>query len=213
MNLKIAHRGLSHNYKDNSRLAFEKAIEYNFDMIEVDVQMCKDGSIVVHHDIYYKNKYIQEYEPEELQNEGMLLLPEFLEIIKYEPIKVFFDLKGHEQVIVALLDGLKVANIVNYGNIYISSFNRRYLDLIGNYNLPIKKGFTTGTIFNEDDFVNLTIDIDFLCLHWTSLNRESITFCKQNNILVFSYTVDNNFVLEHMKKFDVDGVISNYFFE
>lgn len=41
MTLKIAHRGLSQGLKDNSKIAFEKAIEHNFDMIELDIQLCK----------------------------------------------------------------------------------------------------------------------------------------------------------------------------
>src|SRR5574342_77057 len=47
---KIAHRGASGSFPENTRLAFEKAIEARVDMIEFDCQLTKDGHIVVFHD-------------------------------------------------------------------------------------------------------------------------------------------------------------------
>ena len=47
---KIAHRGASGNYPENTRLAFEKAIAARADMIEVDCQLTQDGHVVVFHD-------------------------------------------------------------------------------------------------------------------------------------------------------------------
>jgi glycerophosphoryl diester phosphodiesterase len=47
---KIAHRGASGEYPENSRLAFEKAIEARADMIELDCQLTQDGHVVVFHD-------------------------------------------------------------------------------------------------------------------------------------------------------------------
>ncbi len=48
--VKIAHRGASGNFPENTRLAFEKAIEAQADMIEMDCQLTRDGHIVVFHD-------------------------------------------------------------------------------------------------------------------------------------------------------------------
>ena len=51
MDTKIAHRGLFNNrdIPENSMPAFRKAIEYGYG-IELDVQMTKDGKLVVFHD-------------------------------------------------------------------------------------------------------------------------------------------------------------------
>ncbi|KXZ18561.1 hypothetical protein AXI59_09790 [Bacillus nakamurai] len=46
----FAHRGASGHYPENTMLAFTKAIEAGADGIELDVQMTKDGRIVVIHD-------------------------------------------------------------------------------------------------------------------------------------------------------------------
>ena len=48
--LRIAHRGASGNFPENSRIAFEKAIEARVDMIELDCQLTSDGHIVIFHD-------------------------------------------------------------------------------------------------------------------------------------------------------------------
>jgi glycerophosphoryl diester phosphodiesterase len=48
--IKIAHRGASGLFPENTRAAFQKAIEVGADMIEMDCQLTLDGHIVVFHD-------------------------------------------------------------------------------------------------------------------------------------------------------------------
>lgn len=47
---KIAHRGASGRYPENTRIAFVKAMEAGADMIELDCQLTADGHVVVFHD-------------------------------------------------------------------------------------------------------------------------------------------------------------------
>ncbi|HYB20380.1 MAG TPA: glycerophosphodiester phosphodiesterase family protein, partial [Thermodesulfobacteriota bacterium] len=46
----IAHRGFSGAAPENTLAAFHQAIEAGSDMIELDIQLSKDGKIVVLHD-------------------------------------------------------------------------------------------------------------------------------------------------------------------
>jgi glycerophosphoryl diester phosphodiesterase len=48
--IRVAHRGASGNFPENTRIAFEKAIEAGADMIEFDCQQSRDGHLVVFHD-------------------------------------------------------------------------------------------------------------------------------------------------------------------
>lgn len=48
--LKIAHRGYSSSYPENTILAFEKALAAGADMIELDIHLSRDGRLVVIHD-------------------------------------------------------------------------------------------------------------------------------------------------------------------
>ena len=50
MTLNFAHRGFSGQFPENTMLAFEKAVEAGADGIELDVQLSKDGEVVVIHD-------------------------------------------------------------------------------------------------------------------------------------------------------------------
>ncbi len=48
--IRIAHRGASFDYPENTMLAFRRAIEMGTDYIELDVQVTRDGEIVIMHD-------------------------------------------------------------------------------------------------------------------------------------------------------------------
>jgi glycerophosphoryl diester phosphodiesterase len=48
--IKVAHRGASGSYPENTRIAFEKALEAGVDMIEMDCQLSRDGHVVICHD-------------------------------------------------------------------------------------------------------------------------------------------------------------------
>ena len=48
--LRIAHRGASGSFPENTRLAVEKALETRADMIELDCQLSSDGHVVIFHD-------------------------------------------------------------------------------------------------------------------------------------------------------------------
>jgi glycerophosphoryl diester phosphodiesterase len=48
--LAIAHRGHSIQYPENTRLAYEKAIAHGVEMIECDVNLSRDGVLVMMHD-------------------------------------------------------------------------------------------------------------------------------------------------------------------
>jgi glycerophosphoryl diester phosphodiesterase len=46
----IAHRGFSANYPENTLLAFEKALQAGADGIETDLQLSRDGEVILFHD-------------------------------------------------------------------------------------------------------------------------------------------------------------------
>lgn len=50
MTKNFAHRGFSGKYPENTMLAFEKAVEIGADGAELDVQLTKDGEVVIIHD-------------------------------------------------------------------------------------------------------------------------------------------------------------------
>lgn len=70
----VAHRGYSTIAPDNSMSSFQAAADFGADMIELDVQMSKDGYIMVYHDFSMeplggdKKEVIADFTYEELRN-------------------------------------------------------------------------------------------------------------------------------------------------
>ena len=101
---------------------------------------------------------------------------------------------------------------VHFPNIYISGFDRNHLKILKYYNLPYKLGFTCETNYTVEDLEYLSKSIDFICMHWTALNQDNITYLQKNNITVFSYSAKDYYILNYMKKYTLDGIISNFEF-
>lgn len=59
--LKIAHRGASGYYRENTMQAFHKALELGANAIELDARETLDGDIVIHHDPSVRGIYEKKY--------------------------------------------------------------------------------------------------------------------------------------------------------
>ncbi len=112
-----AHRGASSQYPENSRSAFEGAINLGANWIELDVQQTKDGQIIVMHDTNLKRTTgqdvnIWEMTYEDLQKleigswfsteftgEPIMLLSEVIELAEENNMRLNIELKptGHEE--------------------------------------------------------------------------------------------------------------------
>ena len=71
---------------------------------------------------------------------------------------------------------------------------------------------TDRTIIDVIAFTNLSKSIDFICMHWTALNQRNITYLQNKSLKVFSYTAKDYYILNYMKKYSLDGIISNFIF-
>ena len=92
--LQIAHRGYSFKYKDNNLKSFIEAINNNFDIIEMDLQLNKNNEIVIYHDLFYKEKLIRNLSNNKIKKYNILTLKDFFKSFDYINVKIIFDLKG-----------------------------------------------------------------------------------------------------------------------
>ncbi len=131
----VAHRGYMHAYPENTRISIEAALQLGADYVELDVQMCADGELVVIHDdttdrtaavavsvfdvtlselkkisVHFPDKFRIKYQPEMLVSlaEIMQLFSEFPDAIAMVEIKEeSIERWGLEKVMQELLQVLQ----------------------------------------------------------------------------------------------------------
>lgn len=211
---KIAHRGYSEYYGDNNILSFEKAIENNFDIIEMDIQLSKDKDIVLYHDTYIDNTYIKHINTHTLiDKHNIITIDHFFNNFNFNNVKINFDLKGNDILLTEkLIHCLKKYN-VNTSLIYISSFNRILLQKLihfkNDYNMFFNLGFISSNIFSISELTYLLQNMNFFVVDYSILDDKIIDFCHKNNIKVFTYTNKDIYTFDLIKRYNVDGIFSD----
>ena len=208
--LKIAHRGFSGKYGDNNLESFQAAIDNNFDMVELDIQMCKSGEIVVYHDRYIDNHLIINLPVNKIRAHNIITLETFFEHIKPSDTKIFLDIKDDYGICPILVDMLITKfTKKELENIFISSFHRDVMNQLKCMDLSSKLGFTTYNDFTILELKHLMKGLHYICIDWTVLNKERVGYLQSNGYMVFSCTCKNELILNHMKKFDLDGIVTD----
>ena len=208
---QIGHRGYPDKYGDNNMVSFLKAAEAGFDMIELDVQLCKTGEIVVFHDTWFNDKYILDTPYEDLAKYDMVLLEDVFQEFAHTRMMLFLDIKGTPDIVHPLVRLIDIwFSRGDMHRIYVSGFNRGFVADLLQYNLRINVGFTTENMFTLDQLDMLCDRMSYICLHWTALDADVIAHLHKKGILVFAYTCKDNFILNHMLDYDLDGIVANY---
>lgn len=155
----FAHRGFSRKYPENTILAFEKAIEVKSDGIEFDVQLTKDGQVVIIHDetidrtsngsgrvcdytynellkYDFSDKYVGEFGKMKIP-----LLREYFELVKNTNIITNIELKN---------------SVYDYENL-----EQKVYDIVVEYNLREKVIISS---FNHESMIRMkNIDSSIAC--------------------------------------------------
>jgi glycerophosphoryl diester phosphodiesterase len=203
----IAHRGYSLQFRDNSIEAIREAVHREYDGVEIDVQLCGTGELVLHHDVYIGNYFIGELSLQKLGDMGVCSLREvYDQIPEIRRTLLIIDIKGNDlSVVNALTEFYKTEPVQD---VFFCSFNRKIL-----YNLPkmFKRGSTFETTFHESEYERVTHDLQAVVLHWTCLDHDFISYCNTRDIKVYTYTHKEDKELEYMYRYGVDGIITNGF--
>ncbi len=208
--LEIAHRGYSETLTNNSLDAFKSAVKYNFDMIELDIQLCSSGEIIVFHDIFIKNKLVHSLSFNDLGeiSNDIITLNTFFENIDTSKIKIYLDLKGPVQLAHKLIQFF-INNNINLEPIYIASFNRKHLQILNESKLNLKLGFISDNAFMSNELDIMLKELHFFSINWIMLDNDTIQYCKNKNIKIFVYTMSCLDDWKHFKNLNVDGIITN----
>ncbi|MCR4673955.1 MAG: glycerophosphodiester phosphodiesterase [Lachnospiraceae bacterium] len=227
--LVLAHRGASGYAPENTMEAFKKAIELGADGFELDIQMTKDGEIVVIHDEKIDRTsdgkgWVKDYTLEELRrfnfNNHMAEYPhadiptmrEVFELVKPTNLVINIEIKTGivfypiEEKILALTKEMGMEDRVFY-----SSFNHYTATKIHELNPNTKVGFlyADGPIdmpsYGEKHGVN--------ALHPALYNLQYPGFveeCKKKGLKLHVWTVNEEEYVKMCVAAQVDSVITNY---
>lgn len=207
--LKIAHRGYWYNKKlQNTIESFKNAIEKKFNMIELDIQLCKSGEIVVYHDLYIENKFIKDIDLEDLPD-YVPTIDNVIQNINVKEIPLYLDLKGDTYLSNKLYNYLVPKHIDLLDNLYIASFNTYHLEIFKESPYNFKLGFITQNCLQYNELKPILKDLNFICVHWSMLNKDFVHNCNLLNVKVFTYTCKDDIIHNSIKEYDIDGIVSD----
>ncbi len=212
MTIKIAHRGYCGKSNANTLESIKDSIKYGFDMIELDVQLDRDNQIILYHDIHYKNKLIKDMSYAELVSNqpDVVTLSTVMRVIDYKNCKIYLDLKG-SNILASMLDLFFIENNINTTNIWLASFNLNHIHYLSNTTKKYNLGLITSNnyTFSLLSIITNQYSLSFIAFEWTMLNYNTVQFLQNMNISVFVYTISTYEQLEFIKKYHVDGIISD----
>ena len=208
--LQIAHRGYSKKFKENTWLAFSKAIEHDFDMIELDLHRTLDGVVIIYHITLLHGKPLVEMSLSEiLEKETVMLWTDFqLKMKDHTGMKVCVDIKTDD---CRLCDQI-IDTIPSIENYYLSSFHFGTLEYLYQKNPLFKLGFICDVGCTEEmwHWMFQRVPFRFVSIAWWLLH-ERLLSCLRNydSLLLFSYTCSDASIFHFMNRFQLDGIFCN----
>ncbi|MDO5408155.1 MAG: glycerophosphodiester phosphodiesterase [Eubacteriales bacterium] len=226
-----AHRGYSGMYPENTMLAFREAEKTGCDGIELDVQLTKDGIVVVVHDesldrVSDKTGFVRDYTYEELKEVNVAYT--WGGKYGFQPIPTF------EEYCRWVKNTNLTTNIeLKTGVFYYEEIEEKTLNLVRKYGLEKRVLFSS---FNHLSLVKMQSlepqipvaallehrglgNAGFYCHEYgfqfyhpgiKGLNQKTVDNCKKQGIAVNVWTINAMDELEHIYEWGCDGAITNY---
>ncbi|MDI9455798.1 MAG: glycerophosphodiester phosphodiesterase [Spirochaetota bacterium] len=226
-----AHRGYSGAYPENTMLAFAKALEANADGIELDVQLSKDGHVVIIHD---------ETLDRTTDGKGKVADHTLAELRKVNAAKLYKG--GSEFQAIPTFDEYcawvsttdLITNVeLKTGLVYYPDLEAKCIEIIRKYKLEEKVFFSS---FNHLSLVTAQklepkIKVGALVMEWglegagkavkaygfdyyhpafQSLGKAQVEECHAHGIKVNVWTVNSMKALEECYEWGVDGIFTDF---
>lgn len=232
--LIFAHRGANKEAAENTRSAFDKALNYPIDGIETDVQLSRDEVAVLWHDRFlgklgHPLKHIDDFDHAQLQGmnfaahfsgsgkpEGIVSLKEFLDAY-HKRCRLLLEIKNREWELVyrheiKIRQTLELVGPVSDGSILVSSFNLASLV----YAHELSSGIPLVYNFEEDqtfaDAKRVLAGQPFLhglCLPIRSLDESIVKLLRDRGKRIAVYTCNSDAEISKALELGADILISD----
>ncbi|HLA26136.1 hypothetical protein A3C29_03005 [Candidatus Daviesbacteria bacterium RIFCSPHIGHO2_02_FULL_40_16] len=223
--LRIGHRGACGYAPENTLKSFQKAIDLGVDMIELDVQLCKSGELIVMHDDTVNRTtdgsgFVKKIKLKNLkkldagEEERIPTLEEILNLVDRR-VKVNIELKGPKTAkpVMKLIEEYVKKKRWNLDDFIISSFSRRELKKARSINPLIQIGFLISRFQLLDHWwlsFAKKIRANFIGPSLKIISKRLIRKAHKQGLRVYIWTVNESKDIERMRKWEADGVFSNF---
>ncbi len=228
-----AHRGARTEAADNTRLAFDKALNYSIDGIETDVQLTKDEVSVLWHDRFldklgFPEKHIDDFTFEQLKQmnfacyssdseiEGVLTLQEFVKTYRSQcRLQIEIKNRDWEDTIrhqIKMQQCLEIVGSSENCDVFISSFNLHCLEYANQLgtSIPLVHAFE---VYHSYKDVVATVHrhqfLSGLCHPISTLNESIVQLLHNHNKLIVTYTCNTAEEIQKALDLGVDILISD----
>lgn len=222
---KIGHRGARGYAPENTLASFKKAIELGVDAIELDVQLCKSGELVVMHDdtvdrttdgsgLVKKMKLKELKELDAGMGERIPTLEEVLDLVNRR-VKANIELKGPKTAKPAmkLIDEYVKNKGWSLDDFIISSFKRKELKEARSFNPTIQ----IGVLISKPRLIDRwsfrfaqKIRARFICPGKKLVTKRFVCKAHKYGLKVFVWTANDPKDIKKLIKAGVDGIFSDY---
>lgn len=220
--LKIGHRGAMGYAPENTLLSVEAAIKCGADIIEIDVQQCASGEMVVFHDRKVDRTtngtgFVKQLTLPQLRaldagsGQHIPTLEETLALINRR-CRVNIEIKDHRLVepIHQLIEQYVRHSQWQYDDFLISSFNQYTLRAFTKLNPRLPKGaLILGISLGYAEFAK---KVSATSVHPSSefITEDFVHDAHHRGLKVYVWTVNDPDEIAEMKALNVDGIISDY---
>ena len=211
----FAHRGARRAAPENTEAAFQVAVEFGADGIELDVRMTADGVAIVHHDPFLADgRNLHELSLRDLP-QHIPSLPAALDACG--SLVVNIELKNSQsdpvydaefEVVHRVVDELD-ARSEDVARWLISSFDLATLDEFHRLRPEVPTAFLTSGA--PEVGLTSTIDHGHIAWHpwWQDLTAELVDAAHQHGIAVNVWTCNDPGQIERLLEWGVDGLITD----
>ncbi|WP_335342380.1 glycerophosphodiester phosphodiesterase [Polycladomyces zharkentensis] len=226
----FAHRGSSAAAPENTMAAFELAVKAGAGGVELDVQLTRDGRVVVIHDETLDRTtngsgWVKDHEWETLRrldagswwnprfsSERIPLLEDVLDLLSNTDMIINIELKngwvrypGLETAVLACIDRFRMAE-----RVILSSFNHNSLRMLRG----MRPELSLAALY-ESGLFEPWVYARYLGVHaihpdWRAIDETVVKGCQSAGIAVRPYTVDDPEMMQQFIAWGVDGIITNY---
>lgn len=223
--LNIAHRGASAYAIEHSIEAYERALQQGADYLEIDLQMTRDGVLIIEHDEfppYGDGRTIQEYTYPELASlersstlgtTPILTLKQVIEHFPEAPLYIETKLRrvGVEEALIDLLE--QTGRLQIPSTLIFQSFSSDSLKSlhtlapdVERYKLLTKAETKAIT---DEEIKQIAEYADGLISHRAYTDKHLIKRVHDFSLSIHVYSVDNKKELKKLKRASIDGIITN----